>query len=387
MIKLSLDREPGLAPVRIWRPPLHTRCAGLPGLPGLPARRHRRFDGNNGYLIFCTQWLAKWQCLDYPHPQAFLRGGRVGESMPSAGIPGDPPRTVLQIRLDNGETPRAIQDELYREFQGRLLAFARKRMNNAADAEDVVDDVFAKMLKHFDDMIKREPVDGWIFLVARREIASFYRKPKDGLVDPEIIYGDWSERIADDAAEPYETAEKFDAGQQARAHLVVLTERGWISRADLQDFFDHVVMEVKQRELAEKRGVGQPRIAQRKAAVAATVRISYYLCYLLGTVRPPYREKAISEHLEIFDLNPGPLKDADRKLLRSAGSAVTAGPDGEVVVLRREDAQAAIKPADLSELHDAESVYAGALGNPTPHCIARPCSRHKPSATAGGETR
>jgi DNA-directed RNA polymerase specialized sigma24 family protein len=252
--------------------------------------------------------------------------------------------------------------------------------------------VFLKMQLHFDDMIRRKSVDGWIFKVAYHERANFYRKAKESTVDPEIIGQDWSERSADETAGPHEVAEHIETGEQVRAHLVVLAERGSISKADLADYWAQVVMEVTQTEVACTRGVGQPRISQRKTAVSKELRISFYLCYVLGTVRPPYRAVVIREHLDIFDLDPGPLKDVDRELLRRAGSAVSRDPDGEVV-LPYEDAKAAIEnprtgpAATLEELHDAESVYAVAIGNPAPRCIARPCSGHKNSVGVGGGTR
>jgi RNA polymerase sigma factor (sigma-70 family) len=317
----------------------------------------------------------------------------VDESIPLAGHSSEPPRTELQKRVDNGESRHAILEELYRRLQGKLSAFIRKSMRNTADAEDVVAEVFLKMHQHFDDMIKREPVDGWIFTVAYHEGITHYRKTsKVSLVDPEIAGEDWAERSADEAAGPPEVAEQIDTGDRVRAHLVVLAERRSISRADLADYWDQGVMGVTQTEIAARRGVTQPAINHRKKAVSGEVRISFYLCYVLGTVRPPYRVAMIRVHLDIFDLDPGPLKDADRKLLRRAGSAVSSGPDGEVV-LRREHAKAAIEDprtgpvATFEELHDAESVYAVAIGNPTPQCIASPCSRHKTSRAMGGETR
>lgn len=315
------------------------------------------------------------------------------ESIPLAGSLAEPPRTELQKRVDNGESPRTILEELSRRLQGRLLAFVRKSMRNTADAEDVVADVFLKMHQHFEDMIKSESVDGWIFKVASRVRADFYRKrSKELLADPETMDQERSQGSADDTAGPRELAEQVDTGEQVRAHLLVLTERGWISRADLADYWDQVVMEVKQGQVGIRRGVGQSRIAQRKAAVSRELRISFYLCYVLGTVRPPYRAAVIREHVDIFDLDPGPLKDADRKLLRRAGRAVSLRPGGDVV-LCREDALAAIEDpktgpaASLEELHYAESVYAVAIGNPAPRCTARPCSRHRTSSGMGGETQ
>jgi DNA-directed RNA polymerase specialized sigma24 family protein len=384
------DHKPGLTPVRIFQAMYRrTICSGRAGWPGGPVRRRDRFRGNPGDLLFCLQWLTRRQLLGYSQSQAVPRGGRMGGSILPTGSSGDPPRTELQQRVDNGESPRAIIEELYRRLQGKLLAFLRRSMSNIADAEDVVADVFLKVHRHFDDMITRDAVDGWIFKVAYRERADFYRRSgKEVPVDLEIVGQEWSEYIADETAGPDVLEDQADAGDQVRAHLLVLAERGSISRDDLADYWHQVVMGVKQEDLAGERGVGQSRIAQRKGGVSRNVRISFYLCYVLGTVRPPYRAAVILEHLDIFDLDPGPLKDADRKLLRRAGSVVSRGPDGEVV-LRREDAKAAMenpKPgpvASLEELHDAESMYASAIGNPAPRCIATPCSRHQTPAGKG----
>ena len=247
------------------------------------------------------------------------------ESILLAGSSGEPPRTELQQRVDNGESPRVILEELYRRLRGKLFGYVRKSMRNTADAEDVVTDVFVKMERHFDDMIARESVDGWIFTVAYHERANFYRRAKEVPVAPEIVGEDWSDRSGDGTAGPEERAEQADAGEQLRAHLLALAGRGSISRADLGDVWDQVVMKVKQKDLASEQGVTQSRIAQRKGDLSREVRISFYLCHVLGTVRPPYPVAAIREHLDILDLDPGPLKDADRKLLRRAGSAVSRG--------------------------------------------------------------
>lgn len=304
----------------------------------------------------------------------------MGESIPLTGSSGKPPRTELQIRVASGEPARSIIEELYRRLQIRLLTYVRKWIKNSHDAEDVVQRVFEKMLINFEAMIACEPVEAWIFTVARREAIDQLRKSgREVPAESEILGEEWLAPGSDE-----EATQHIDTAEQVLAHLRALAERGSISRADLHDYWQHVVMEVTQRELARDRGVTQPRVSQREKATSIKVRISLYLGQVLGTIRTPYRVAAISEHLDIFDLDPGPLKDSDRELLRRAGSAVTRGPD-DVVALRREDAKAALEATTLEELHDAESVYAAAIGNPTPNCIARPCERHV--SGMGGETR
>jgi hypothetical protein len=100
-------------------------------------------------------------------------------------------------------------------------------------------------------------------------------------------------------------------------------------------------------------------------------------------VRPPYREAEIREHLDRFD-RAFRLTEADRVILRRAGSAVRGGPDGQPV-LTPEAATEAIRDSSagrvvtLAELHDSESAYAATIPNPAPHCIATPCAVHTAS--------
>ncbi len=273
----------------------------------------------------------------------------MGESIPLAGSSEEPPRTELQKRVDSGEPARSIISELYRAQQIRLLAYVRKWIKNSYDAEDVVQRVFEKMLINFEVMIAREPVEAWIFTVARNEAFDHLRRSgREVPAELEILAEEWQAPGSDQ-----EAAQHIDTAGRVRAHLRALAGRGSISRADLHDYWQHVVMEMTQRELGTDRGVTQSRVAQKEKATSIKVRVSLYLCHVLGAVRLPYRIAAISEHLDIFDLDPGPLNDSDRELLRRAGSAVTRGMD-DVVVLRREDAKAAIEPATLGELHDAE---------------------------------
>ena len=51
-------------------------------------------------------------------------------------------------------------------------------------------------------------------------------------------------------------------------------------------------------------------------------------------------------------------------------------------MLHPKDAEAAIQAdsnSTLDDLHEAESRYAAAIPNPTPHCIGTPCAVHTPS--------
>jgi len=343
----------------------------------------------------CEHGLPGGGRFDYPHAKPVLRSP-MDQSLPRPEYSGEQPRTELQKRADGGESQRTILEELYRRFQGRLYGFVRKSVRNTADAEDVVQQVLLKMNASFDSMIAREPVEAWIFTVAGHEVVNYYRQTGKTPLPAELetleqdLSGQyWSygslPRDVEDEAENW--VGRFGL---VAAHLRVLVARSSISTAQLEDYWREVVEGMTQRELAQGRGVGQPRISQLKSGFEKETRIALYLCVILGLVRPPYREAEIREHLDRFDMAFS-LAAAHRILLRRAGSAVRRDSDGQPA-LTPGDAREAIQDSSvgrvvtLAELHDSESVYAAAIPNPAPHCIEAPCAVHtaSPGVMEGG---
>jgi RNA polymerase sigma factor (sigma-70 family) len=308
------------------------------------------------------------------------------QSFQQEEFPGDPPRTELQRRIDRGEDPRAILEELCRVFQPRLYRFAYGHLRDVHDAYDVVQTVFVKMQLAFDKMIAREPVQAWIFKVGHNEVANVYRdKTKRELpADAEILELDAAGELQAQSFEE-EVETWVGSARPVLLYLRSMVAEGWISARDLNAYWLGTVEEVPQRRLAPELGVTQGRISQLKTEVGRKVRIALYIGEILGTVRFPHRESVIRSHLLLLDLAAS-LTPRDRELLRSAGGAVRRDVLGQPV-LRPQDAEAAIRalPGEpkptLHDLHDAESAYAGAIPNPAPRCIESPCPVHTASGT------
>jgi hypothetical protein len=308
------------------------------------------------------------------------------KNLGEGGFPGDPPRTELQRRIDRGEQPRAILEELYRDIQPRLYRFAYRKLGNVHDAYDVVQTVFVKMQENFAKMITREPVDPWVFTVASREVTNIYRKAKRDLpTDVEILERDWA--AAELQVEPFEEEVETWVGS-ARPILIYmrsLVAAGWIRQVDLDAYWQGTVEEVPQRILAGPLGVTQGRVSQLRTELGQKVRIALYLGDILGVVRTRYRVAVICSHLQLFDLAVS-LTQKDRELLRHAGAEVRLDALGQPVLLPK-DAEVAIHALayepepTLHDLHDAESAYARAIPNPIPHCIESPCAVHTASRT------
>lgn len=309
--------------------------------------------------------------------QSFPQGDRSGDDHHR-----EEPRTEYQKRLDSGEDARTILTELYLDTKPRVYRLAYGSVRNAADADEIVQEVFIKMQVHFTDMVTREPLWPWIRTVTINTLRDWARRSavrggRHRSLDLDEIVTQ-ADREAERRMIRFEDMVEtwVDGVEPLIAYMQALEAKGTLTAEYLADFYYEVAEGLTQRELAIEHGVKQPAIALRKRAVMRNVRIAIYLCEILGLVRPPRRQAEIRAHLDLFDESID-LTATDRELLRQAGMAVSRGPLGRPV-LRPDNAAAAIQGllAGLGELHEAETRYAAAIPNPAPDCVAAPCALH-----------
>jgi len=72
---------------------------------------------------------------------------------------------------------RSISEVMARE-QSRLRSFIRRRVPNAADVEDLLQEVFFELVKANRLLMPIDFVTGWLFRVARNRITDLFRKKK-----------------------------------------------------------------------------------------------------------------------------------------------------------------------------------------------------------------
>ena len=65
-----------------------------------------------------------------------------------------------------------------REQRGRLLRFIRRRIPDPAQAEDILQDVFAELVESYRVLRLVEQVAAWLFRVACNRITDLYRRKK-----------------------------------------------------------------------------------------------------------------------------------------------------------------------------------------------------------------
>jgi RNA polymerase sigma-70 factor (ECF subfamily) len=67
--------------------------------------------------------------------------------------------------------------QIWAEFADRLRTFITRRVGSAADAEDILLDVFLRIHRHADSLQRRERLVSWLFQITRNAIADYYRAP------------------------------------------------------------------------------------------------------------------------------------------------------------------------------------------------------------------
>jgi RNA polymerase sigma factor (sigma-70 family) len=79
-----------------------------------------------------------------------------------------------------------------KSYGKNLLGFIRRRVNNDADAEDILQDVWYQ----FSSVINSEPIEqtgAWLYRVASNKITDKHRKKSETLLDDMVVTGDDNE--------------------------------------------------------------------------------------------------------------------------------------------------------------------------------------------------
>jgi RNA polymerase sigma factor (sigma-70 family) len=71
-----------------------------------------------------------------------------------------------------------MKDDVFRREQARLLAFIRRRVPDARDAEDILQDVFYRLVEANSFLMPIDHVTGWLFRVARNRITDLFREKR-----------------------------------------------------------------------------------------------------------------------------------------------------------------------------------------------------------------
>jgi len=145
--------------------------------------------------------------------------------------------------------------EVVRREQSRLRRFIRRRVRDPADAEDILQDVFSKLVEANRLLMPIDHVTGWLFRVARNRIVDLFRKRR-----PEA---------GEDLLELEEMLPSPDAGPEALYARNVLLDELELAIDELPEeqrsvFVAHEFEGRSFKELAAQTGVNVNTLLSRK---------------------------------------------------------------------------------------------------------------------------
>ena len=161
------------------------------------------------------------------------------------------------------EPDRQISEIIAKE-RSRLRNFIRKRVPNAADAEDLLQEVFYELVEANRLLMPIEHVTGWLFRVARNRITDLFRKNKPEAFSDAAVEDEDGElmQIEDLLPSP-------DAGPEALYFRNVLLDELAFALGELPDeqrevFIGHELEGRSFKELSAETGVNVNTLLSRK---------------------------------------------------------------------------------------------------------------------------
>ena len=154
--------------------------------------------------------------------------------------------------------------EVVRRERSRLRNFIRRRVPNPSDVEDIVQDVFYKLVEANRLLMPIEHVTGWLFRVARNRITDLWRKKKPEAFSDSAVEGEDGETLQIEDLLP-----SPDAGPDALYFRNVLLDELELALDELPDeqhevFVAHELEGRSFKELSAESGVSVNTLLSRK---------------------------------------------------------------------------------------------------------------------------
>ena len=184
--------------------------------------------------------------------------------------------TTLTYNALMAEPDKRIAETVSRE-RGRLGNFIRRRVPDASEAEDILQDVFYEFVAAYRLPEPVEQVGAWLFRVARNRIIDRFRKKKEESLPELSGEGDEGSWLDEVLPSPH-------AGPEAAYARGVLLEELYAALAELPEaqravFIAHEVEGRSFKELAAESGVGVSTLLARKRYAVLHLRVKLQAIY------------------------------------------------------------------------------------------------------------
>lgn len=166
------------------------------------------------------------------------------------------------------EQDRLLAETMQRD-EPRLRRFIRRRVMDAAEAEDILQDVFYELVSAYRMLKPAEQMTAWLFRVARNRITDLFRRAKPGSLQ-EPVGEEEGATLEDLLPSP-------DAGPEAAYARGVLMEAIEEALEELPEeqreaFWGHEVMGYTFEEMSERTGVKVNTLLSRKRYAVLALR-------------------------------------------------------------------------------------------------------------------
>ena len=162
--------------------------------------------------------------------------------------------------------------EIVAEQRARLRNFIRRRVPDPLDAEDILQDVFYKLVEANRLLMPIEHATGWLFRVARNRITDLFRKKKPQSFGEISVEGEGGELLQLEDLLP-----SPEAGPEAVYVRNLLLEELELALDELPEeqreaFVGHELEGRSFKEMAEETGVSVNTLLSRKRYVVLHLR-------------------------------------------------------------------------------------------------------------------
>jgi RNA polymerase sigma-70 factor, ECF subfamily len=138
-------------------------------------------------------------------------------------VPTGHPDEALVERVRGGDG--TAFDALYRRYFTRIYRFLDRRLNNRADVEETVQEVFINLFSSLDGFRGEAPFAAWVFGLTRRTLANRFKRKRAATVplpldDAELVGENGAATARDaDPLLAYEFSERLERLQRGVADL------------------------------------------------------------------------------------------------------------------------------------------------------------------------
>jgi len=170
--------------------------------------------------------------------------------------------------MSNTPQPQDVE-KLVTEYQPRLKAFIRKRVNNKEDAEDILQDVFYQLTKAVENTLNPiEQVAAWLYRVARNTIINKGKKMQEEEL-PVSRYDDEENDILSDFSEVLFGGDSMEANPETEYVRSLVWQELDIALSELppeqREAFELMEMDgLSAKEIAATTGIPVNTLLSRK---------------------------------------------------------------------------------------------------------------------------